>query len=220
MFKLKKSMLLSLISILLVLALVGCGSSEPANTDTTENPPASTGENTEPAASEGNGEVVGLTEAFAEGPTLLTSVGQSADVEMVKALMDNAGLEYTIEKVATAEDLGDAKTLILAVGGSSKGLGAAGIDENQELERALALVDDAKANDVKIIAMHIGGETRRGELSDKFIEPICSQADYLIVVEDGNQDGLFTDIASSGGIPMETVASISDAINPLTSAFK
>ncbi|MDD2446320.1 MAG: DUF6305 family protein [Tissierellia bacterium] len=209
MIRFKKNTLFSIITILLVLSLVGCGSSEPANTGGTESTEAVE-----------NGQIQVLTEAFAEHPTLLTSVGQSADVEMVKALLENAGLEYTMDKLVEAENIGDAKTLILAVGGSSKGLGAAGIDENQELNRALAVVDAAKTNDVKIIAMHIGGESRRGELSDKFIEPVCSQADYLIVVEDGNNDGLFTGIASSNSIPMDTVTSIADAMNPLVNAFK
>lgn len=210
MIKSKKNILFSIITILLVLVLAGCGSSQPAETQTT----AGTSEST------GQAQVQGLTEAFAESPTLLTSVGQSADVEMVKALMDNAGLEYRMEKIATAEDLGDAKTMILAVGGSSKGLGAAGIDENQELDRALALIDAAVANDVKIITMHIGGENRRGELSDKFIGPACDNADYIIIVEDGNKDGLFTDLASKGNIPMDSVTSIADAMEPLTKAYK
>lgn len=209
MINFKKSTLFSLITILLLLALVGCGSSEPANNGSTE-----------PTVSAGNGEVQGLTEPFAEQPTLLTSVGQSADVEMVKALMDNGELEYTMDKLIEAEGLGATKTLILAVGGSSKGLGAAGIDANQELDRALAVVDAAKENGVNIIAMHIGGESRRGELSDKFIEPVCSKADYLIVVEDGNKDGLFTDIASRNNIPIDTINSIAEAAEPLIKAFK
>ena len=209
MIKKKNRIFIVLLTILLISTLVGCSSSEPTTTEPSEAK--------EPTS---DGEVKGLSEAFAEQPIALTSVGQSADVEMVKALMDNAGLDYTINKVLKGEELGDAKTLVLAVGGSSKGLGAAGIDADDELVRTISLIEAAKEEDIKIIAMHIGGENRRGELSDKFIEPACSVADYIIIVEDGNKDGLFTNIASNRNIPMDSVTSIADAMEPLTKAFK
>lgn len=199
-----------IVSLILVSVLVvACGSSD------NNTPPASSD-----GATNGSTEVVGLTEAFVEGPTILTSVGQSADVEMIKALMDNAGISYTMDKLVKADGLGDAKTLILAVGGSSKGLGAAGIDADDELSRTTDLIDAAKENGVNIIAMHIGGENRRGELSDKFIRPSLEKADYIIIVEEGNNDGLFTDIASDNSIPIDLVASISEAIEPLKNAYK
>jgi hypothetical protein len=192
-------------SIVLSMMLVSCGSSDDGNTSDTS------GESKE---------VQGLTEAFAEQPAMLTSIGQSADVEMIKALMDNAGLEYEMDKLITGDEIGDEKTLILAVGGSSKGLGAAGIDADSELDRTNKLIEAAKDKDIKIIAMHVGGENRRGELSDKFIGPSAGGADYIIVVDEGNKDGMFTDIASKNDIPMDVVTSIADAIEPLKKAFK
>ena len=56
-----------------------------------------------------------------EKPIMLTSVGQSADVQMVKALLKKGGLESGFDKSITAEGLTNEKTLILAIGGSSKG---------------------------------------------------------------------------------------------------
>ena len=196
-----------LITMVLALSIftVACGSSS-------DSQPVKSNENAQ--------EVKGLEEAFAEYPIMLTSIGQSADVEMIKALMGSAQIEHEVNKMVTANDLGDVKTLILAVGGSSKGLGAAGIDADEEIERTKDLVNAAKENGVKVIAMHVGGETNRGELSDKFIRPACEQADYIIVVESGNNDGLFTTIASEGAIPMDSVAGITDAIEPLKGAFK
>lgn len=208
MFKNRSRLLFVVMVLTIAISVVGCGSSD----------------SEKPAASEGNGgvvaEVKGLEEAFAESPVILTSVGQSADVEMVKALMDNAGIEHTMDKVVGADAIGDQKTLILAVGGSSKGLGAAGIDADTELARTNELIDAAKDKGIKIIAMHVGGQNRRGELSDKFIEPSLSKADYIIIVADGDSDGLFTSIASKNAIPMDSVTSIADAIEPLKGAFK
>jgi hypothetical protein len=164
--------------------------------------------------------VEGLTEAIAEQPVLLTSVGQSADVEMVKTMLSKNDIKLSMDSAATAEDLGDAKTLVLAVGGSSKGLGAAGIDANQELERVTALIDAADEAGLTIIAVHIGGEARRGELSDKFIPPSFEKADYAIVVATGDQDGLMMGLASDAGIPMDVVDTMADVMAPLKAAFK
>jgi len=201
-----RRILFIVLCLVLSIALVACGGSG-------KEKPAATGQ---PDSSE----VKGLEEPFAEKPVLLTSIGQSADVEMVKALMDNAGIEHKMDKLAKASDLGDEKTLILAVGGSSKGLGAAGIDADQELERTMELIGAAKDKGIKIISMHIGGENRRGELSDRFIGPAFEAADYMIIVEEGNKDGLFTKIASENGIPMDVVASVADALEYLKGAFK
>ena len=66
---------------------------------------------------------------------------------------------------------------------------------------------------------HVGGEARRGDLSDPFITNMAPAADYLIVVEEGNKDGLFTRIAADNDIPMDTVTSIAGAAEPLQAAF-
>ena len=166
------------------------------------------------------GETTGLTEAFAEAPILVTSGGQSADYQMVGTLMGKVGMEYEINNLATSADLGAAKTLIVVVGGSSKGLGAAGIDADGELARLAELLDGAKAAGLSVIAMHTGGEARRGDLSDKFITPIFEKADYAIVVTSGDADGLMSGICASKGIPMDGIASISEVTTVLPAAFK
>ena len=73
-----------------------------------------------------SGDVKEITEAIAEGPIVLTSVGQSADVNVVQTLMKKCEIETDLNSTVTADDLGNYKTLVLAIGGSSKGLGAAG----------------------------------------------------------------------------------------------
>ena len=112
------------------------------------------------------------------------------------------------------------QTLIVVVGGSSKGLGAAGIDADGELARLAELIDGAKSAGLSVIAMHTGGEARRGELSDKFITPIFEKADYAIVVAAGDEDGLMAGICANAGIPMDSIASISEVTTVLPAAFK
>ena len=187
---------------------------------------AACGGDKKPAASNGGasasaaGEVAGLTEAFAESPILVTSGGQSADYQMIGTVMGKLGMDYEINNLATSADLGDAKTLIVVVGGSSKGLGAAGIDADGELARLEELMAGAKDAGLSIIAMHTGGEARRGDLSDKFITPVFEQADYAIVVSAGDEDGLMSGICAGAGIPMDVIGSISDVTTVLPAAFK
>ncbi|MCF2596485.1 DUF6305 family protein [Pseudoflavonifractor phocaeensis] len=187
---------------------------------------AACGGDKKPAASNGGasasaaGEVAGLTEAFAESPILVTSGGQSADYQMIGTVMGKLGMDYEINNLATSADLGDAKTLIVVVGGSSKGLGAAGIDADGELARLEELMAGAKDAGLSIIAMHTGGEARRGDLSDKFITPVFEKADYAIVVSAGDEDGLMSGICAGAGIPMDVIGSISDVTTVLPAAFK
>ncbi len=203
-----KKFLALLLAGVMALSLVACGESE--------TPPASSNS----GDSQSSGEAAGLTEAFAEYPALVTSGGQSADYQMIATVMSKQEMEFTTNNLATSADLGDAKTLIVVIGGSSKGLGAAGIDADGELERLNELMGAAKDAGVSIIAMHTGGEARRGDLSDKFITPVFDMADYAIVVAAGDSDGLMAGLCADKGIPMDTIESISDVVSVLPAAFK
>lgn len=207
----KKRMSVMLILILVLsLGLVACGGGD-NETQVPDGDGGAKGNSEEPK------EVV---EVNAEEPILLTSVGQSADVEMIKTMLTKNELDFTSNNLATSKDLGDAKTLILAVGGSSKGLGAAGIDANAELSRVEELISGADDEGLTIVAIHIGGEARRGELSDKFIKPSFEKADYAIVVKSGDQDGMMSDLANDEGIEIELIDSIADTIDSLNKLFE
>lgn len=199
-----------LLAAMLVLSLAACG----------DKPDDSSNNGDNSNNSSANTEVSGLTEAIAEYPALVTSGGQSADYQMIATVMEKQGMEFTTNNLATSADLGDAKTLIVVVGGSSKGLGAAGIDADGELARLDELMKAAKDAGLSIIAMHTGGEARRGDLSDKFITPVFNMADYAIVVSSGDSDGMMNDLCAGNGIPMDKIDSISDVVTVLPAAFK
>jgi len=159
--------------------------------------------------------------AFAEKPAVLTSVGQSADIEMVKVLMTRSRLTFKADALVMANDLGSAdKTLILVIGGSSKGLGAAGISVDEEMKRAQDLVKKARDLGMKIISVHVGGEPRRGTLSDGFIRFAVPASDYAIVVSEADKDSLFTNLTRDAKIPYKKVDRISEVGAPLAAAFK
>lgn len=217
-----KKYLKILLCLMLMVGLVACGnndttpSPEPNDAEVsteTETTDATDAETTEETTDAPAGDIT------VEQPVLLTSVGQSADVEMVKSMLDRIGVDFTSDNLATSEAIGDAKTLILAIGGSSKGLGAAGIDADAELDRVNELIDAADSQGLSIIAVHIGGEARRGELSDRFVAPSFAKADYAIVVESGNTDGMMSDLASENNIPIDLIGSITDTTTSLENLF-
>lgn len=217
-----KKYLKILLCLMLMVGLVACGNNdttpapEPNDAEVsteTETTDATDAETTEETTDAPAGDIT------VEQPVLLTSVGQSADVEMVKSMLDRIGVDFTSDNLATSEAIGDAKTLILAIGGSSKGLGAAGIDADAELDRVNELIDAADSQGLSIIAVHIGGEARRGELSDRFVAPSFAKADYAIVVESGNTDGMMSDLASENNIPIDLIGSITDTTTSLENLF-
>ena len=204
-----KKLLALLLAAVMALGLAACGSENSGDDSQTNNGGETTG-----------AEASGLTEAFAEYPALVTSGGQSADYQMIATVMEKQGMDFSTNNLATSADLDGVKTLIVVVGGSSKGLGAAGIDADGELSRLNELMTAAQDAGISIIAMHTGGEARRGDLSDKFIAPVFDMADYAIVVSSGDSDNMMNDLCVKNSIPMDKIESISDVVTVLPAAFK
>ncbi len=163
-----------------------------------------------------------LKSPIAGKPVFLTSAGQSADIEMVKVLLDRSKIPYKTDGQAKGGALKAAlsKSLLIAIGGSSKGLGAAGISTEAELARVKEVIAEARKLGLKIIGVHVGGEARRGELSDAFIMAVVPLCDYVIVVAEGNKDGLFTKLCAQAKIPLDSVDKISKVVEPLTKSFQ
>ena len=166
-----------------------------------------------------SGDVKEITEAIAEGPIILTSVGQSADVNVVQTLLKKCEIDSDLNATVTADDLGSYKTLVLAIGGSSKGLGAAGVDENQELDRVKSVIAKAEEQGMTIIALHIGGSARRGTLSDKFIPDALAAADAAIIVSEGDSDGFMKGIVTENGVATAFIDNQVGAVEPLKTIF-
>ena len=172
------------------------------------------------AAPAASGDLPAVTAGSCQLPVLLTSVGQSADVDIVATHCKKIKLDVYQNNTIKAEELTNKyKTIILAVGGSNKGLGAAGIDADQELARTDALIAKAKELGMTVIAMHVGGADRRGTLSDSFIKPAFAAADIAIIVESGDTDNLMHDILAGNNTPTSYVAKSSAARDVLKSLF-
>jgi hypothetical protein len=156
-----------------------------------------------------------------EEPVLIMAVGQSQDGSFVQLLGKRVKLSQTYSPAITADEIDWAsiKTIIAVIGGSGKGLGSAGLNITDEQKRVDKVFAEAKAHGVKILGMHIGGEDRRGSNSVPFL-PYAEQCDALVIKEDGNKDGYFTEIANRLGIPMTTITATSELTNILKAVFK
>ena len=214
----KKLMVAALCVSMAAGALTACGS----GASSTATQAAATQAAAETKTAEGAAEAADTAElpaGIAEGPILLTSDGQSADVNVVQTLLKKCEIESDLNATASADDLSGYKTLVLAIGGSSKGLGAAGIDENQELERVNSLITKAKEEGITVISLHIGGSARRGTLSDKFVPDALKAANAAIIVSEGDSDGMMKGIVTDGNIPTAFVDNQVGAIEPLKTLF-
>lgn len=153
-------------------------------------------------------------------PLLITSAGQSADVSLASTLARKAELAATLSKAATGQDLAGHKTLVLVLGASMKGLGAAGFDTNKEKDRVRGLLAEAKSRNIPVLCLHLGGEQRRGELTDDMIREFLPSAKMAIVVASGDKDGLFTRLCREKNIVLKKVDKTLDAVEPLRAAFR
>ena len=138
-----------------------------------------------------------------EAPVLVTSFGQSADTSMMDAIMKRSGV----------------KTVIIVCGASSKGLGAAGISEADETARAEKFMAAVKESAPAVIMAHLGGSMRRGTLSDKLTDMVLEVAKYMVVVEDANFDGKFTQFAQEKNVPLTFLYSVKDGMEVFPPLF-
>jgi len=140
-------------------------------------------------------------------PALITSAGQSTDGLILKTILTDkaTGEAVPFEKLAEPRDLEGIRTLIVSVGLSSKGLGAAGINVDQEKARVRTILDAAKKDGIFVILVHIGGTARRGTGSDEFATIVADYAHHILVVKASNDDGFFTKLAKGKNIPLTEV---------------
>ena len=173
-------------------------------------------------------------EAKAELPVLITSCGQSNDPTTIKVVMQRLKIPCDTEPLATPEMLQAKakagtpyKTLIITMGASLKGMGAAGIEIEDELARAAALIAEARKEGITIIGAHIGGMKRRaqgaaaGDTTDEqSIDAVAPNSNILLVYKEGNADGRFTTIAQGKKIPLVEFEKTVDLIPALEKLFK
>lgn len=197
------------LAILMTLLTACSNSTEPTtNNSETEEPAAK-----EPADEETKADVT------LEGPYIITTCGQSPGAVMVNMVAMQAGLTSANDNTLTAESLkvDDYKTLIITTGTSMKGMGAAGTDVDAEIERCVDLASAAKEAGLTVVGAHIEGMARRTDSSDAAsIEAIMGLADVILIIEESDSDGFFTNYAKDKNkqlIIVENTLAISSVLN-------
>ena len=152
-------------------------------------------------------------------PVFVTSFGQSTDAAMLDTVMKRIGVDYVYNATANADAIKGYKTVVIAVGASTKGLGAAGISEAEETERAKAIMKVIEEIGAQVICCHIGGSARRGTLSDLFADMVMEKASYIVLKEDANFDYKFTKYAEEHNLPISLIYATKDALTVFTDVF-
>ena len=170
-------------------------------------------------------------------PILTTSAGQSTDVTTLNIVLDEAGIAYDYCDVPTAEMVGQGvglggresgpgfhvevttdlakypagtpyKAVIFAIGASLKGMGASGLTLDSEEARLKKVIEFCKQKKIFVMAVHVGGESKRGPAgsdNERMIDAVAPLADYIVVTKDSNKDGRFTKIAQAKKIPLTEI---------------
>ena len=173
-----------------------------------------------------------------ESPVLITSCGQSPGAMMLKVVMMRVwpGITpppFEINELASPENLKEKKdagspykTLIIVMGASLKGMGAAGISIESELDRMEKLISEARNQGIFVIGAHIEGMKRRaqgasaGDTTDEqSIDAVAPNSDLLVVHKEGNADNRFTAISQDKQIPLVQVEKTIDLVGEFKKLF-
>ena len=152
-------------------------------------------------------------------PAIITSLGQSPDAYCVSVLAKRAKLPLKYEKLLKAKDLGEYKTLFMVVGASLKGFGSAGVNLDTEIARGKEIIRNAKEKHIYVVIAHTGGVGRRESMSNKLLDMVGKEADFLLIYKEGNKDDYFTKLAKEKKIPMKTVDKVIDIQGVLVKMF-
>lgn len=178
-------------------------------------------------------------------PVLTTSAGQSTDVTTLNIVLDEAAIAYDYCDVPTPEMVADGvglggresgpgfhievttdlakfpsgtpyKAVIFAIGASLKGMGASGLTLDSEEARLRKCIELCKQKKIFVMAVHIGGESKRGAAgsdNERMIDAVAPLADYIVVTKDSNRDGRFTKIAQAKKIPLTEIEYALDLVD-------
>jgi len=196
--------------------------------------------------------LAGQTVPKGQLPVLTTSAGQSPDVETLNIVMEEAGILYdycdvpTVEMLAAGVGLGGQqsregfhveihsdlakypkgtpyKAVIVAIGASLKGMGASGLTVDSEAARVQKLLSYCRDKKIMVIAVHVGGESKRGPAgsdNERMIDAAAPLADLLIVTADSDKDGRFTKISQEKKIPLVQIEYALGLVDTLKRVFE
>lgn len=193
-----------------VMVLSACGgsgnSNKPADTSKNDTPAETPAEPSTPSTPTTPSEPAEFSGKL-QGPFVMTTCGQSTGSVMFHMVAVQAGKTSVDEHQLLDSDMDSvaagAKTLVITTGTSGKGMGAAGTDVDDEIERCTAVAEKAKSMGMLVVCAHVEGMSRRTDANDQAsIDAILPLADVIVCVKDSDSDGLFSSYAESNNVPI------------------
>lgn len=129
----------------------------------------------------------------------VTSVGQASDSATLAYYVIPFGVDFEYDNLIHAEDVEAGSVVFLVVGCSSKSMGANKVTLESEIGRSNAFLQRAENGEITLVAWHIGGDARRGALSDIIAENVFSRANYVCFTANGNADLMLSTWADHEG---------------------
>jgi hypothetical protein len=148
-------------------------------------------------------------------PVLITPLGQNPDGLMIKVVLSKIGIKNDYLELASSEDLNnkDYHSVVMTVGVSYKGLGAMGLNYDDEISRTRKLVGEALKKDCPIICVYLWGSLGREKRMDQIIKLIAPYSACMIIKETGGKDKYFAEIAHNHQIPLIIVDNLAHLEN-------
>ena len=167
-------------------------------------------------------------------PFLLTSGGQGAGSKSLRLLINRTRkftlaedgdfwLEDETPERYACIDSGRYTTLVIVISVTEKGLGASGITIEDEIGFLKVVLEKAKAQNMKIVAVSMEADARAPKIptngNERIIDLVCPQADWIISIAANNADGRFTQISKEKNIPLTIIDAPTDLVMVLPQIF-
>jgi len=117
-------------------------------------------------------------------------------------------------------DLKDIETIVFAVGYSSLGTKSRNISYEEEKTRINKLLKKAKDDKIKVLTVVLGEKYTQDVKTEELLRLIGGHTDYLIGIRGSSNEGILTELAENGDIPLTLVREVNDISGPIASAFR
>jgi hypothetical protein len=162
----------------------------------------------------------GLPMPIAKEYVLITSAGQSTDAYIVNDIANKLMIHNYFMPQAKEDALEGVRTIVFVAGCSELGQKLHGTAFEDEKKRIAALLGKAKARDISILTVFIGGRQDRKKNTEELLGLVCKESDYIIGTRDEDYLALLTDLTKEKRIPVTVVNSVNDLSVPFASAFR
>lgn len=142
-------------------------------------------------------------------PILVTSLGQNTSALLVREMFTDLNIDFTCELMAAPEMVSDYNTVVLAVGASSKALGANGIGIKEEYNRSKKFLEAIPA-DATVVMIRIGDSRDKDEWTDKFVSLALPYSDVIITTESSDKNNELSGYADKNGIKYYSSKTVRD----------